>query len=83
MNRQVVTVIKRGKVRSGRPVRLPTSRSGSGRGGPESQGHKPAAPVAQQARVIESNSDYAVLEVVCSCGNRMHIQCNYGSLGSG
>ena len=34
----------------------------------------------QQARVIESNEQYAILEIVCSCGAKSHIQCNYGDL---
>ena len=36
--------------------------------------------VPQEAKVIESNTEYAIIEVVCSCGQKMHIQCNYASL---
>ncbi len=32
---------------------------------------------AQQARIIESNDEYAVIEVTCSCGAKTHVQCNY------
>lgn len=32
----------------------------------------------EQARVIESNEQYAIIEIVCSCGAKSHIQCNYG-----
>ena len=39
-----------------------------------------SASVPQEARVIESNSEYAILEVICGCGNKMHIQCNYGDM---
>ena len=35
---------------------------------------------AQQARIIESNSEYAILEITCSCGCKSHIQCNYGNV---
>lgn len=37
----------------------------------------------QQARVIESNSEYAIIEIICSCGARSHIQCNYAHLSEG
>jgi len=39
-----------------------------------------AVSVPREARVIESNSEYAILEVICSCGSKMHIQCNYGGM---
>jgi len=39
--------------------------------------------VPQQARVIESNSEYAIIEVVCSCGGKSHIQCNYAHVNEG
>jgi len=31
----------------------------------------------QEARVIESNPEYAILEVVCGCGCKSQIQCHY------
>jgi hypothetical protein len=34
-------------------------------------------PEPMQARIVESNSDYAIIEVLCSCGQKTHIQCNY------
>ncbi len=79
MSRKSVSVIKKERVRDGEPVRLPTSRLFAG----DEQSHAPAraaVEVPRQARVVESNSDYAILEVVCSCGNKMHIQCNFGDM---
>lgn len=35
----------------------------------------PPGPV--QARIVESSRDYAVIEVVCSCGCKTNIQCQY------
>ena len=40
-----------------------------------------AEAVPQSARIVESNSDYAVIEVVCSCGVKNHIQCDYADAG--
>ena len=34
----------------------------------------------QEARIIESNSEYAIIELVCGCGGKSHIQCNYGGM---
>ena len=33
----------------------------------------------QQARIIESNDSYAILELICSCGCKSRVQCNYGT----
>jgi hypothetical protein len=41
------------------------------------------APMPQQARVVESNSEYAIIEVTCSCGSKTHVQCNYAHLTEG
>jgi hypothetical protein len=32
-----------------------------------------------QARIIESNDSRAILELVCSCGCKSRVQCNYGT----
>ena len=80
MNRNLITIIKKDQVRVGGTVRLAP-------GG----GHAPVMTAAsaqadshisvpQEARVIESNSDYAIIEVICSCGDKMHIQCNYAAM---
>lgn len=42
-----------------------------------------ACGTPQQARVVESNSEYAIIEVTCSCGGKSHIQCNYAHLNEG
>ncbi len=34
----------------------------------------------QEAKIIESNDEYAIIEVVCSCGQKCHIQCNYADV---
>jgi hypothetical protein len=38
-------------------------------------GAVPSEPM--QARIVESNTDYAIIEVTCSCGQKTHVQCNY------
>jgi hypothetical protein len=39
-------------------------------------------PEPMQARIVESNTDYAIIEVTCSCGLKTHIQCNYDTIKS-
>ena len=34
----------------------------------------------QSARIVESNNEYAVIEVICSCGNKNQVQCNYADV---
>jgi hypothetical protein len=41
----------------------------------------PTAGVPQQARIIESNAEYAIIEITCACGTKSHIQCNYSNVG--
>jgi len=37
------------------------------------------AGAVQQVRIIESHDTHAVLELVCSCGCKSRVQCNYGT----
>jgi len=39
---------------------------------PQTAAHPP-----QSARIVDSNNDCAVIEVICSCGNKSHIRCKY------
>lgn len=43
---------------------------------PPAAASQQAAP-AVQARIIESNPQYAVIEVICTCGTRTQIRCEY------
>ena len=39
-----------------------------------------SAGVPEQARIVESNNEYAIIEVTCGCGAKSHIQCNYSGI---
>ena len=39
----------------------------------------PSGAVSQQARIVQSNQNFAILEVVCGCGCKSHIQCDYAN----
>ncbi len=81
MDRNLATVIKKDRVRVSGTIclapgggRAPVGAAASAQADPH------AISVPQEARVIESNSDYAIIEVICSCGDKMHIQCNYAAM---
>jgi hypothetical protein len=38
------------------------------------------ADVPQEARIIESNNEYVIIEVTCGCGRKSHVQCNFGDM---
>lgn len=73
-----VRILKKSQIQAGPSVQLPCFRTGS----PEplrKRGDGGAAQAAQ-ARIIESNSDYVILEITCGCGQKSFIQCNYGNV---
>jgi hypothetical protein len=35
------------------------------------------ATAAPQAQIIENHTDHAVIEVVCSCGAKVYLRCDY------
>ena len=39
--------------------------------------HTITASSAPQVRMLENNSEYAVIEVTCSCGARISVRCEY------
>ena len=38
-----------------------------------------AAASAAQARVVENSSEFAVIEVTCSCGEKTQLKCLYAN----
>lgn len=32
-----------------------------------------------QVRIVESESDFSVIEITCSCGESMHLRCEYAA----
>ena len=75
MRRKVIKVLKKDKVKVGGSVQLK-----GGAGGGSNSGPAPSGTTAQQARIVESNNEYAIIEITCSCGQKTHVQCNYSHL---
>ena len=36
-----------------------------------------SALVEPQVRIVEKHSEFAVIEITCSCGTKTHIKCEY------
>lgn len=79
MNVKKVEVLKKHQFQVGPGVTLPV-------------GNAPVVPAGKagrgacgpaQTRIVESNSDYAILEIVCGCGQKSFVQCNYGNVTGG
>jgi len=71
-----IEIIKKDKIKLSGTVRvIPGERNAPVR--PTTPRTVPPGPV--QARIVESSSDYAIIEVVCSCGCKTHIQCQYAA----
>ena len=73
-------VLKKNRSRPGRVVELPSGAS-SGLSVAAAPAGRVAGPA--QARIIESNSDYAIVEIRCGCGQKSFVQCNYGNVSGG
>jgi hypothetical protein len=70
-------VLKANQVRLEEPVRLSI--------GGTSTPHPPGAAEMEapaRIRVTESNADFAVLEVTCSCGRVIQVRCEYARAGA-
>jgi hypothetical protein len=73
-----VLVLKKNRIQPGPSVVLPCSRAAISE--PLRKPGETSLTGAAQARIVESNSDYVILEVICSCGQKSFIQCNYGNV---
>jgi hypothetical protein len=56
-----------------------TFRLDGGMSRPGAAQDKSGSSAAVQARILETNPQYAVIEVVCTCGTKTQIRCEYES----
>jgi len=74
-----IRVLKKDQIRQGSPVCLPAGQAAVA--GELSEDHAGGVTVGPaQARIVESNSDYVILEMICGCGKKSFVQCNYGNV---
>lgn len=77
---ETVTILKQQQFKTGGRCRLPIRTAGT-----------PAVPAAArpaggtgtpQVKLVENTADYAILEVICGCGQSLFIQCQYSAPAS-
>lgn len=67
-------VVKAKRIRLEEPLRL--SIDGTGTPAPGGS-HRPG--MQPRVRVTESNAEFAVLEIMCTCGRVTHVRCEYAA----
>ena len=81
MTPKQIKVLKSDQVKVSGTVRLTPGGAAPVRTAFSAQTDTPQADVQpQSARIVESNSEYAVIETICSCGAKNQIQCNYADV---
>ena len=70
MESKTASVLKKDATRTVEACRLPTNGEAAAPGAPQQ-----AAAVAS-ARIIEQRSDAALIEVTCTCGRKITLQCD-------
>ncbi len=45
------------------------------------RGNRSSGSAAQQVRIVENHPEFAVIEVVCACGARAYLKCEYDVRG--
>ncbi|MFA5552973.1 MAG: hypothetical protein WCZ89_06410 [Phycisphaerae bacterium] len=77
MEKTVKRIIRSSDVELKGQIRLDTlSQAGSGNNAnrPQNTDMMPAS-----AKIVENNTEYAVIELTCSCGQKTQIKCQYAA----
>jgi hypothetical protein len=75
---ETVTVLKQQQIKTTGRCRLPIRVAGTS-AGPSAV--RPAGGTPQ-VKLVENTADYAILEVICGCGQSLFIQCQYSAPAS-
>jgi hypothetical protein len=74
MTKKAKRILKKDNVKLEGRFHLDLAKAGSSRDGPK---QRSAASSAPQARIVESHPEFAVIEVICSCGTGTLLRCEY------
>ena len=74
MSKAIKRILKSDNVKLEGQFRLDLAQAGFAKD-PTKQ--KSAASAAPQARVVENHPEFAVIEVICSCGTGTYLRCEY------
>jgi len=50
--------------------------------GPDLPEKEKNAPITPTARIVESHSEFVLVEITCSCGTRTRLKCEYSGDGA-
>jgi hypothetical protein len=56
-------------------------RLGSDRSGPVLSKQRNMGSGIPQVRIVEKSTEFAVIEIICSCGTRTSLRCEYADVG--
>ena len=74
MSKKTKRILKKDNVKLEGRFHLDLAQDGSAKNGLK---QRSAASSAPQARIVESNPEFAVIEVICSCGTGTLLRCEY------
>ena len=74
MSKKTKRILKKDNVRFEGRFHLDLAQAGSAKDGTK---QRSAASSAPQARIVESYPEFAVIEVICSCGTGTLLRCEY------
>ncbi len=77
---ETVTILKQQQIKTAGRCRLPIRMAGIPAG--PSAVRPAAGSAAPQVKLVENTPDYAILEVICGCGQSLFIQCQYSAPAS-
>ena len=72
-------ILKGDNVRLGGQFHLDVAQAEAAKGVPKQQDPASAAP---QVRIVENHPEFAVIEVICSCGAGTYLRCEYAGTGT-
>ena len=73
MVQKVMGVVKKDMIRSAPPCRI----DGMAGAASPATDSSPQHSGREQARIVEQKNGLAVVEVTCSCGKKMYLNCEY------
>jgi hypothetical protein len=74
MSKTTKRILKSDNVKLEGQFRLGLEQGGSAKDQPK---QRSAASAAPQARIVENHPEFAVIEVICSCGTGTYLRCEY------
>jgi len=76
MGRKLARILKADNVKLEGQFRL-----GADRAGPVLSKERNMGSGTPQVHIVEKNTEFAIIEIICSCGTRTSLRCEYAEVG--